>query len=156
MSEYNEQVMKLLGVLRSKSFLFPKHMPRRVKFGLYFDWFEKHLGSEFNQMPAMVHFRPDILDQYEKKVVWTGFAIANAQTGQYGLHTLVQLSKESHIIFLYAQEENQVSVIATLYTQDSHQYLKFMDENEKYIIRGRSPGYSSIGMGFDINSTKSK
>lgn len=158
MSEYNEQVMKLLNVIRTKPFLFPKGMASRMKFSLYFDWFEKHLGNEFNQMPAMVHFNPDILDQYPKKVVWTGFAPADARTGNYGLHTLVQVNKDFHIIFLYAQEENQVSVIATLYIQDVQDYLKFMDENERYIIRSRSSGFS--GLGFDItakdNEQKSK
>lgn len=123
-----------------------------MKFSLYFDWFEKHLGNEFNQMPAMVHFSPEILDQYPKKVVWTGFAPTDSRSGQYGLHTLVQVSKDYHIIFLYAQEENQVSVIATLYIQDVQDYLKFMDENEKHIIRSRSAGYA--GLGFDITATR--
>lgn len=58
MSEYNEQVMKLVKVVRDKKFLFPKTMPNRLKFGPYFEWFESHNKTEFNQMPAMVHLNP--------------------------------------------------------------------------------------------------
>ena len=98
MSEYNEQVLKLLKVLKDKPFLFPKGMATRIKFSLYMDWFEKNNGVEFNQMPAMVHFNPDILNQFEKKVVWTGFAPTGGRDSTYALHSLIQLNKKFHII----------------------------------------------------------
>jgi hypothetical protein len=148
MSEYNEQVLKLMDILKTKKFLFPKTMPQRMKLGLYFEWFENHLGYEFNQMPAMVHFKPEILDQFTGKVVWTGFSLTDPKSGAYGLHTLVQISKEYHIVFLYAQEENQISVIGTLYISDIHNYIKFMEENERYVIRQRARGFNTTNVGF--------
>jgi hypothetical protein len=154
MSEYNEQVMKLVKVVRDKTFLFPKTMPNRLKFGPYFEWFESHNKTEFNQMPAMVHLNPDVMDQYSKKVVWTGFAPMGTP-GSYGMHTLIQVRPDYHIIFLYAQEDSQVSVIATLYLLDPQEYLKFMEENEKYIIRGKqSLGFGGVGLGFDLEHQK--
>jgi len=146
MSEYNEQVMKLIKVMQDNPFLFPKDMPSRLKFSLYFDWFETHNKMEFNQMPAMVHFNTDILDQYKKKIVWTGFSPTDTRNNTaYGLHTLIQVKKDFHIIFLFAHEENEVSVIATLYLLDVQDYLDFLKENDKYIIKKKSPAGFAIG-----------
>lgn len=141
MSDYNEQVMKLITVIKDKPFLFPKTMPQRLKFSLYFEWFEKHNKHEFAQMPAMVHFHPDILDQYSKNIVWTGFSSTDGHGGNHCLHTLVQVNPDQHIIFLYAQENNQPSVIGTLYLKNVNDYLKFMQDNDFYIVRKQIGGF---------------
>jgi len=145
MSEYNEQVMKLVKVMQDKPFLFPDDMPQKVKFSLYFDWFETHNKVEFNQMPAMVHFNPDILDQFKKKIVWTGFSATDRNSTTYALHSLVQIRKDFHIIFLFAHEENEVSVIATLYLLDIQDYLSFINDNDKYIIKKKSTAGFALG-----------
>lgn len=139
MSEYNEQVMKLVKVMQDKSFLFPMEMPQRLKFSLYFNWFESQYKTEFNQMPSMVHFNPNILDQFKKKIVWTGFSPTDARDNSaYALHSLIQIRKDFHIIFLFAHEDNEVSVIATLYLLDVKDYFDFLKENEQYIIKKKS------------------
>lgn len=150
MSEYNEQVMKLMGIMQNKQFLFPKGMPSRLRFSLYFDWFETHNKEEFNQMPSMVHFNPDILDQFSKKIVWTGFAPTDGiNSNSYALHSLVQIKKDFHIIFLFAHENNDVSVLATLYLLNIKDYLNFIKENDQYIIKKKSPAGFAIG-GFGV------
>ena len=145
MSEYNEQVMKLIKVMKDKPFLFPDDMPQYVKFSLYLEWFEIHNKSEFNQMPAMVHFNPDIIDQFKKKIVWTGFSPTDRNNNAYALHSLVQIKKDFHIIFLFAHEENEVSVIATLYLLNIQDYLNFINENDKYIIKKKSTAGFALG-----------
>lgn len=147
MSEYNEQVMKLMKVMQDKPFLFPKNMPQRLKFSLYFDWFETHNKTEFNQMPTMVHFDPNILDQFNKKIVWTGFSPTDPRNNSaYALHSLVQIGKDYHIIFLFANEDNEVSVIATLYLLNVQNYLDFITENSQYILKKKpAPGFALGG-----------
>ena len=150
MSKYNEDVMKLMKVIKEKNWIFPRKLPHKLKFGLYFDWFETNIGEEFNQMPAMVHYNPDILDQYKKRIVWSGFAPTDPRSSTYALHTLVQVRKNFHIIFLFAYEEQEVSVISTLYVTDIEDYLEFVEQNEKYIIEakevGLRPGFGGIPM----------
>jgi len=151
MSEYNEQILKIIEVLRNKTYLFPKNMPTRLKFNLYFEYFEKLHKTEFAQMPAMAHFSPDIMDQYAKNIVWTGFAPTDGRGGGHALHTLIQVDQTQHIIFLYAQEDNQVSVIGTLYVKDAQDYLKFMINNDQHIIRKQARGFVPFGVSGHID-----
>lgn len=156
MSEYNENVVKLLGVLKTKPFLFPKTMPHHIHLPRYFEWFEDYNKTEFSQMPAMVHFQPDILDLYKKKIVWTGFAPTDLR-GSHAIHTLIQVSKDFHIIFIFAQEDKEVSVIATCYVNNTQDYIKFLTDNEKYIMQenkgmGFAAGFSSITVPTGIKS----
>jgi hypothetical protein len=146
MSEYNENVTKLLAVLRKKPFLFPKNM-RKTQPSLYFEYFEDINKKPFFQMPAMAHFNVDILDQYEKHVVWTGFIPADSR-GSFALHTLVQVNKENHIIFLYTNDDNKPTVIATLYITDAQDFLAFISENEKHIAKDKEEVGFAIKPGF--------
>ena len=156
MSDYNEQVIKLLNIMKAKPFLFPKGMATKMKFPLYFDWFEKHNKQEFNQMPGMVHFNPDIIDQYSKRIVWTGFAPTGGQGSAYALHTLVQVNKGFHIIFMFAQEDSEASVISTLYLLDINDYINFINDNDKFIMKTKVPvGFSGLGsIGFSQSIEK--
>ena len=135
-------MMKLLEIIKTKSFLFPKTMPRDFNFLRYLEWFENKNKMGFSQMPTMVHFETDVLDQFKNKIVWTGFAPTGGRTGEHALHTLVQINKEYHIIFLFASEENKVSMISTLYLLDVDNYIKFLTDNEKYIMK------TDINLGF--------
>ena len=62
--------------------------------------------------------------------------------GGHALHTIVQINKGFHIVFLYGSEEKKVSVVPTIYAVNAQDFLKFMEENEKYLIK------ESTGMGF--------
>ena len=140
MSEYNKNAVKLLGLIQSKPFIFPKDMIIAPDFPSYFNWFEKNTGKKFHQLATMVHFHTDILDVYKNNIVWTGYVQHTG--GGMTLQTLVQCAKDMHILFLYSQEEQEVSLLGTLYVHDTKDFIEFVTANRKYWLD------QHVGVGF--------
>lgn len=149
MSEYNNHSIRTLNEVKSRPWLFPKHMPKKISLSGYINYFEKKAESYFCILPAMAHFSTAILDEFKDRVFWTGFISVN-DSGQYALHTIVQVNPHYHIVMMYAQEEGEVSILATIYTDNPNDWIEFVEKHKDKIVAAKPglgflPGSSARG-----------
>ena len=132
MSEYTENSKRLLAFLKDHPFLFRSEM-EDMGIADYLKWFEYRNKKDFSAFPALLTYDAKIIELYKDKVVNSMFL--PLPNGAMALHTIVQLSPTCHLIFVYASSEDKrrTLVYCTVYSTDSSEFFKFIDEASPYV-----------------------
>lgn len=129
-NEYVDNCKKMLKVFEDRPWLFKKN--DLIPVAEYLLYFERKNKKGFFVFPTMLPFNIPILDEFQKKVFNTLFL--PTMGGQLNMNTIVQVSADYHIFFLYGYSpEGDVVVYATLYTTDPLDYRDFMKKYEEYL-----------------------
>ena len=141
MSEYTDNCKRISDIIKNRPWLFKK--TPNLDISEYIKHFERSCDDDFFIFPAMLPYKNEILEKYEKNVFNTMFLpVVN---GNLSLHTIVQLNRSHHIFFMWGNSsDNKETVLyATLYTTNPADYRTFLIDNEKYInSEERTAGFS--------------
>lgn len=144
MSEQTDKYNTTLEIMLTRPWLFKKNP--NITLVEYIQHFENINDMDFFMFPAMFPFQPGILDQYKDKVYNTMFLPVSMNN--VALHTIVQISKQHHIFFLWntSNDGTDVVIYATICTTSPTDYNKFLSEQRKFVYDDEK------SIGFDASS----
>lgn len=144
MSEYTDNCKRILDFIKTRDWLFNKNAPN-FDIHQYIRYFEYGSKKDFFLYPTLFQYKVEILDDFKDKIFNTAFM--PMPNGNLSMHTIIQISKNYHIFFLWScSADNRETVLyGTLFITNPEDFSKFIIDNEKYSYSETQPqGFAAM------------